>query len=100
MHTIHLDRAERDILRAYEAGEFRPIPDMKTAVERYRQYATSTVRKPRSINIRIGDRDLQRIKALAAEQGVPYQTLISALIHQHSEKRPVRSPRTARKSAV
>ena len=64
---------------------------MEHAIQRYRAYAAASMQKPRSINIRVADRDLARMKALAAEQGVPYQTLISALIHRHSQQRTPKS---------
>jgi predicted DNA binding CopG/RHH family protein len=84
-----LDRAERDVVRAFEAGEFRQVRGIGATKGRYRQVAQQTLAKPRSINIRIGEADLARLKRLAAEQGIPYQTLISALLHQYSTKRTV-----------
>jgi len=86
-----LTREEQLILRDFEADALQPVPAMQRAIKRYRQYAEASLHKPRSINIRVGERDLARIKSLAAEQGVPYQTLISVLIHEQSLRR---MPRT------
>ncbi len=41
--------------------------------------------KQRVINIRMTERDLKKIQAKAIEEGVPYQSLISMLIHKYNE---------------
>jgi len=79
-----LDKEEKELLSAYEAGKITSIP--KKENERYRSYARHTLSKPRNINIRLSERDLERIKVLAAERGLPYQTFISSLLHQVSNK--------------
>jgi predicted DNA binding CopG/RHH family protein len=35
------------------------------------------------ISLRVSKRDLERLKSRALQEGVPYQTLISALIHRY-----------------
>lgn len=95
IHPNDLDRAEQAVLKAYEAGEFRRVRAVRQEKERYRTLATWTLSKPRSINIRIAERDLRRLKTLAAEHGMPYQTFISALLHQHSKRRSLPSDPTA-----
>lgn len=47
--------------------------------------AEKTFRKDRRINIRISEHDMVGIQKAAASQGVPYQSLISGLIHQYVE---------------
>jgi len=39
--------------------------------------------KTKNINIRISDYDLQKVKHRSAEEGIPYQTLISSIIHKY-----------------
>ncbi len=100
MKQYQLTSEEHDLLRSYEAGDVRSVRNAKQAVARYRRYAAATLKKPRPINIRMSDRDLARIKALAAQRGVPYQTFISALIHEHSGARaPKMQGRQPTKSA-
>ena len=43
----------------------------------------STAGKNRNINIRISAHDIERIKQKSAEEGIPYQTLISSVIHKY-----------------
>jgi predicted DNA binding CopG/RHH family protein len=47
--------------------------------------ADNTFRKDRRINIRLSEHDMVGIQRVAASKGVPYQTLISGLIHQFVE---------------
>ena len=87
MKYFELDKSEKKLLKDFEAGEFRSIKSTKKETSRYRQYAQNTLSKRKNINIRLAESDLQRIKALAAEKGLPYQTLISSLLHQYSRSK-------------
>ena len=40
-------------------------------------------RKNRSISLRIADYDLERLKEKAANDGIPYQTLINTILHKY-----------------
>ena len=42
--------------------------------------------KRRRISISIPERDLARLKAHAAEEGMPYQTLINSILHKYLER--------------
>ena len=46
-------------------------------------YAKNAFKKNKRINIRISEKDLNRLKAKSLEEGVPYQTLVSSLIHKY-----------------
>jgi predicted DNA binding CopG/RHH family protein len=86
MKYYELDDYEKEILDDYEKGKFKPLPKAKLQKElaRYQAYAKAMMDKTKNINIRISEGDLLKIKALALRQGLPYQTLISSVIHQHS----------------
>ena len=84
MKYFELDKDEAKLLKDFEAGEFRSVKGVKEEANRYSQYAQNTLSKTRNINIRLSNRDLQKIKALAVQKGLPYQTLISSLLHQFS----------------
>ena len=85
MKYYELDDYEKEILKAYEKGGFESVPNKKQELARYQSYAKATLDKTKNINIRISERDLWKVKALALEKGLPYQTLISSIIHQHSK---------------
>jgi predicted DNA binding CopG/RHH family protein len=78
-----LDDEEGDLITAYESGEFRPVEGQQkakqTAVEAARRY----LRKDARVNIRLSTADLQMLKRRAAEEGLPYQTLISSVLHKY-----------------
>ncbi|MCD6134493.1 MAG: antitoxin [Candidatus Omnitrophica bacterium] len=79
---MKLNREEKEILNAYEKGRFSSIPNIKKEVAKYREYAKSTLQKNKRINIRISERDLIHIQKKAVEEGLPYQTFISSLLHK------------------
>ncbi|MFI5176888.1 MAG: antitoxin [Terriglobia bacterium] len=58
-------------------------PRVRSEQRRYRRYAEATVRKDRRVNIRISSKDLLAIQKRAVEEGLPYQTLISSLLHKY-----------------
>jgi predicted DNA binding CopG/RHH family protein len=53
--------------------------------------ARNTFRKNRRVTIRLYDHDLKGIQKKAMEKGIPYQTLISGMIHQYIEGELVES---------
>jgi predicted DNA binding CopG/RHH family protein len=53
--------------------------------KQYEEYARSSLNKQKRINIRMTERDLKKIQAKAIEEGLPYQSLISMLIHKFNE---------------
>ena len=62
------------------ADKFVPLSDAeKTEVEAI----IDTANKNRNINIRISAYDIERIKERSKEEGIPYQTLISSVIHKY-----------------
>ena len=83
MKYFELDKNEEKILKDFEAGKLKPVKNVKKSALRYRQYAKETLNKTRNINIRVSSRDLQKIRAMSIEKGLPYQTLMSSLLHQH-----------------
>jgi predicted DNA binding CopG/RHH family protein len=76
---------EKEIVDAFDRDELilhDPTPEL---VARFAEAAENTARKDRRINIRLSDHDLAGIQRKAAELGIPYQSLISGLIHQFVE---------------
>ncbi|OHA65872.1 MAG: hypothetical protein A3E07_02225 [Candidatus Wildermuthbacteria bacterium RIFCSPHIGHO2_12_FULL_45_9] len=90
MKNLKLDTTEKNILNEFEAGNLKQVKGGEKEKVRYQEYAKCTLSKPRNINIRVSRQDLQRIKAMAAERGLPYQTFISSLLHQFSARKTSR----------
>ena len=78
-----LDKTEREILESYENEEWSSVENLESEKLRYEEIARYTIQKNKRINIRISERDLNRIKLKAIEEGVPYQTLISSVLHKY-----------------
>lgn len=73
---------EDKILEAYDAGEFRSVSPSKAELRKFTGAAKATFIKDRRINVRLSSPDLMDIQARAAEEGVPYQTLIASVLHK------------------
>ena len=82
MNDIHLDPEEMDILKSYESGEWRSVNNVDTEIKHYQEYARTTFRKDRRVNIRISSKDLDELQKKALEEGIPYQTLIASILHK------------------
>jgi len=82
MKYYMIDKDEKDILEAYDKGEF--ISDATQAeLQQYRKFAGYTLEKTRNINIRLSEKTLLGIKRKAVEEGIPYQTLVSSILHKY-----------------
>ncbi len=79
------DKEERELIDAYERGTLDTKTPTKQEIARIRSIARSTFRKDRRITIRLHEHDLKGIQKRAMEKGIPYQTLISGMIHQYVE---------------
>ena len=89
MELVALDQEEQDILASFEVGEWHSVPDASSEIERYRQYARATLKKDRRVNIRLSASDLEAIQRRAAEEGLPYQTLMASILHKYAAGRLV-----------
>ena len=84
MRNIMLDPAERAIERSmdeYVPASARERKALDAILER--------ARKTKNIKIRITEGDLARLKKRAEEEGVPYQTLVSSVLHRYLSDRLV-----------
>ena len=84
MKYFELDQKEKEVLKDFESGKLKKVNGLKTELSRYQEYARESLNKRKNINIRLPEKDLRKIKALAMKKGIPYQTLISSLLHQYS----------------
>ena len=82
---MKLNKEERGILDAYDKGKLKTSKPSGKEKEKVKSMAENTFRKDRRVTIRLYDHDLKGIQKKAMEKGMPYQTLISAMIHQYVE---------------
>ncbi len=75
-----LDPEELSILDSFNRGEWVPKGEN---LEKYRQAAKRTYAKTHRINFRVSEKDFRGIQVKAREEGIPYQTLVSSVIHKY-----------------
>jgi len=81
MKTRVLSYEER-ISEDYEKGRFKSVAPSKAELKSFRAAARATFIKDRRVNVRLSSPDLMDIQTRAAEEGVPYQTLIASVLHK------------------
>ena len=84
MKDPKLTKEEQELTDAIAAGEFEMVHNFEEEKKRYQEIARASMAKKRNINIRISERDLHALKRRAEEKGLPYQTLVSSVLHQYS----------------
>lgn len=78
-----IDNEERELLQSLESGNWKPIKDLDKEKEKAVTAARNTLKKDKRINLRLSQKDYHQIQVKAIEEGIPYQTLISSLIHKY-----------------
>ncbi len=79
---MKVGKEEKELLDSVEQEEWVSIPDSRKEAKRYQEYARATFRKDKRVNIRISEKDLTKIQKRALQEGLPYQTLISSILHK------------------
>lgn len=86
----YLDDEERELIESFDM-ENAEIPSGSEWEERkleLQQIASNTTNPPKAqISLRLAQRDLSRLKAMALQKGIPYQTLLGSIVHQYVEGR-------------
>ncbi len=83
--NLKLDEEEKGIIEAYEKGAMKLSTPSAIEKRKIKAVAHNTFRKDRRVTIRLYDHDLKGIQKIALEKGMPYQTLISSMIHRYVE---------------
>ncbi len=77
------DKEEKELIESIERGEWKSIPNSAALKRKLRAAAKKTMLKDQRMNIRIAKRDLESLKAKALEEGMPYQSLVSSILHKY-----------------
>lgn len=80
---IMLDKDEAKLIAEYERGAFRSVKNQDLARKEAMEAARRYTRKDARINIRLSTADLDMLKRRAAEEGLPYQSLIASILHKY-----------------
>ena len=79
---MKLNNEEREILKSYEKGEWISTKKLTSERKELGQYAKAALKKDKRVNIRISGNDLVQLQHRAVHEGIPYQTLISSVLHK------------------
>lgn len=83
-HFEPLDSEEKELMESIENDEFVSIRENREKeISDAMQGAHATLKKDKRMNIRISERDLKNLKIRALEEGIPYQTLVSMVLHKY-----------------
>lgn len=82
---MKLSKEEKEIETLYERNALELRKPDKAILRQLKAAADNTFKKDRRINIRLSEHDIVGIQKVAANRGIPYQSLISGLIHQFVE---------------
>lgn len=78
-----LNKEEAHLRASVEKGEWKSAGVRDSAFRRYAAYAGRTLRKNCRINIRLSQNDLEALQTRAVQEGIPYQTLVSSVLHKY-----------------
>ena len=78
-----LDDDEKAILESYESGEWVSVKDTKKEINKLQQCAKNTLSQNKRISIRMTSKDFVQVQLIAVQEGIPYHTLVSSIIHKY-----------------
>lgn len=85
MKKLTLDSFESAILQDIENDEFSSVNHLADEIEEARAMVIRRQQKDLRMNLRISRYDLELIKTRAMEEGVPYQTLVTSIVHKYAQ---------------
>jgi len=85
----YYDDEERSLIESIENGEWVPVGNLQSEIDEAKEIARATRTKDTRINIRLASSDLKALKTKALEEGIPYQTLVSSVLHKYASDKLV-----------
>ncbi|XDD54121.1 antitoxin [Leptospira sp. WS4.C2] len=80
---LKLTDEEKELELSFEKNEWKSVSNKKSYLNKFKIAAKNTLAKDKRMNIRIAGKDIQLLKTKALEIGIPYQTLVSSILHQY-----------------
>lgn len=78
-----LDNDEKELMASLTKGEWHSVSNFKKTMTEHARFFHASQRKNKHVNIRMTESDLNSVRARALQEGVPYQTLISSVVHKY-----------------
>lgn len=86
MKYYELTKEEKQILKDYEDGKFVSVKNLNKVKGELKLVAKNTLDKTKNINIRITQKVFYKLRRKAMEEGIPYQTLASSILHKYASQ--------------
>lgn len=86
MQYYELDKEEQAELNEIESGKLQSVSNLQEAKQEAVRAAKNSLNKTFNINIRLSERDIYKLKAKAAKEGLPYQTLAASILHKTASR--------------
>src|SRR3990167_6971829 len=77
-----LDDDEKKIVKDFEEDNFVSVDNLGEEMALAKQAASNFMKRDSRINIRISAADLNMVRRIAVQEGLPYQTLLASVIHK------------------
>lgn len=87
MKQHDIENMKDDIVNAFENDEFKTSHDAELEKQLAREAADRFQKRDARINIRLSSTILNMLRRKAAEEGLPYQTFISSILHKYATGR-------------
>ena len=78
-----IDQEENELMESLENEDWETVNHLEQEQEKAMAAARGTLRKNKRINLRLTEKDYHQIQVKAIEEGIPYQTLISSIVHKY-----------------
>ena len=78
-----IDQEEKKLMESIERDEWQPVNNIEQEKEKAIAAARNTLKKDKRINLRLTQKDYRQMQIKAIEEGIPYQTLISSIVHKY-----------------
>ena len=79
----YYDDEERELIEEMKRGVYVPAPNLEQRKKELKQAAINTLKK-KPITVRVQQLDIMKLKHIAERQGIPYQTLVSSILHRYA----------------
>jgi len=83
LDLVPFDKEEEILFKSIENDEWVSINDNDELLNESIQTAELALKKNKRMNIRIAERDLKNLKIKALQEGLPYQTMVSMILHKY-----------------
>jgi len=80
--VVPFDQEEEKLISTIENEKWVPVKNQQELKSKLKQAARNTILREKRVNLRMTEKDIYMMKVKALEEGIPYQTLMSSILHK------------------